>query len=104
MEALQQGTVQMIAPSFPNMSQLSPSWMVLDLPFAFLTHEAANNGFKQLTSNKEPIIHPADLAGQHLRTMRSRLLEAEFQANIPLPVLAVYHYLTSEVDSLDLAA
>jgi C4-dicarboxylate-binding protein DctP len=105
-EALQKGNVQMIAPSFPNMSELSPSWMVLDLPYAFLTQEAAkeafegkigkklfeqlaqvnmvglaywNNGFKQLTSNKGPIIHPADLMGQHLRTMRSSLLDAEFQ-------------------------
>jgi C4-dicarboxylate-binding protein DctP len=105
-EALQQGNVQMIAPSFPNMSEILPSWMVLDLPYAFLTHEAAreafegrigtllfhqleqvnmvglaywSSGFKQLTSNKGPILHPADLKGQHFRTMRSRLLDAEFQ-------------------------
>jgi tripartite ATP-independent transporter DctP family solute receptor len=105
-EALQTGSVQMIAPSFPNLSELAPSWMALDLPYAFLTHEAAqeafdgklgqtlfshlekqnivglaywNNGFKQITSNKGPILHPSDFKGQHLRTMRSRLLEAEFQ-------------------------
>jgi tripartite ATP-independent transporter DctP family solute receptor len=125
-EALQQGNVQMIAPSFPNMSELLPSWMVLDLPYAFLTHEAAkeafegkigtrlfeqleqvnmvglaywNNGFKQLTSNKGPILHPADLKGQHLRTMRSSLLDAEFQMlgarTTQMPFNLVYHGLES---------
>ncbi|MCR8636559.1 DctP family TRAP transporter solute-binding subunit [Paenibacillus radicis (ex Xue et al. 2023)] len=105
-EALQKGNVQMIAPSFPNLSEVLPSWMVLDLPYAFLTQEAVqeafegkigkllfeqlnqvnmvglaywNSGFKQLTSNKGPILQPDDLKGQHLRTMRSTLLDAEFQ-------------------------
>jgi tripartite ATP-independent transporter DctP family solute receptor len=103
--ALEQGRVQMIAPSFPNMSELLPSWMALDLPYAFLTHEAAQeafdgkigttlfnqldqvnmvglaywaNGFKQITSNKGPLVHPSDFKGLHFRTMRSRLLDAEF--------------------------
>ncbi|WP_282937175.1 DctP family TRAP transporter solute-binding subunit [Paenibacillus sp. RC67] len=105
-DALQQGSVQMIAPSFPNLSELVPSWMALDLPFAFPTNEAVQeafegpigstlfgqlervnmvgmaywgNGFKQITSNKGPIIHPIDLKGQHFRTMRSKLLDAEFR-------------------------
>ncbi|MCS7460729.1 DctP family TRAP transporter solute-binding subunit [Paenibacillus doosanensis] len=104
--ALQQGSVQMIAPSFPNLSDLLPSWMALDLPFAFLSEEAVQeafdgkigqtlldqlqtvdmkgmafwgNGFKQMTSSKGPIIHPSDLKGQHFRTMRSKLLDAEFR-------------------------
>ncbi|MBE1441660.1 DctP family TRAP transporter solute-binding subunit [Paenibacillus sp. OAS669] len=105
-DALQQGSVQMIAPSFPNLSELLPSWMALDLPFAFPTNEAVQeafqgeigstlfgqlervnmvgmafwgNGFKQLTSNIGPIVHPSDLRGQHFRTMRSKLLDAEFR-------------------------
>ncbi|WP_028552214.1 DctP family TRAP transporter solute-binding subunit [Paenibacillus sp. UNC451MF] len=105
-QALQQGNVQMIAPSFPNLSELLPSWMALDLPFAFPTNDAVQeafegsigttlfeqlervnmmgmaywgNGFKQITSNKGPIVHPIDLKGQHFRTMRSKLLDAEFR-------------------------
>jgi tripartite ATP-independent transporter DctP family solute receptor len=104
-EALQDGHVQMIAPSFPNLSEILPEWMVLDLPYAFLTHEAAqeafdgkigrtlfdhlekvnmvglaywSNGFKQITSSKGPLVHPSDFKGLHFRTMRSKLLDAEF--------------------------
>ncbi|WP_243633304.1 DctP family TRAP transporter solute-binding subunit [Paenibacillus xerothermodurans] len=105
-EVLKQGNVQMIAPSFPNLSKLQPAWMVLDLPFAFLSHEAVReafdgklgrmlfnqlqqedmvglaywgNGFKQMTNSGRPILRPSDLRGQHIRTMRSDLLERAFQ-------------------------
>jgi tripartite ATP-independent transporter DctP family solute receptor len=105
-KALQEGHVQMIAPSFPNLSVLQPGWMALDLPYAFLTHEAVQeafngkigrvlfdqldrvdmvgmafwgNGFKQMTSNQRPLVHPSDFKGLHFRTMRSKLLDAEFR-------------------------
>ncbi|WP_345774043.1 DctP family TRAP transporter solute-binding subunit [Paenibacillus sp. H1-7] len=129
-QALQQGNVQMIAPSFPNLSEWLPSWMALDLPFAFLTHDAVQeafegkigmtlfgqlekvnmvgmaywgNGFKQMTSNKGPIILPSDLKGQHFRTMRSKLLDAEFRMfdmrTTEMPFNQVYRsYETGMVD------
>jgi tripartite ATP-independent transporter DctP family solute receptor len=104
-EALKKGSVQMIAPASSKLSTLFPEWQVLDLPFAFPTYAAVaeafegdignhlfklvekenfkglafwNNGFKQVTSNKRPLMHPSDFSGQHFRIMPSAVIEEQF--------------------------
>jgi tripartite ATP-independent transporter DctP family solute receptor len=106
MEALQRGNVQMIAPSFSNISEVIPEWAVMDLPFAFQSDEAVDeafngpigqilfqsleakgmvglgywaNGFQQMTSNKGPLIHPLNFKGLHIRILPSKVIESQFR-------------------------
>lgn len=103
--ALKNGQVDFIAPSTSNLVALSPQWGVLDLPFAFPSYEAMqeglngkigeqllhslqkedikglahwSNGFKQLTSNKGPIYTPEDIKGQSFRIMQSDIIQSQF--------------------------
>jgi C4-dicarboxylate-binding protein DctP len=103
--ALKDGQVQIIAPSTSKLSELSPKWGVLDLPFAFSSYEAMkqgihgtlgqklldslqeqkikglahwSNGFKQFTTNIGPLREPAALKGQKLRIMPSEIIQAQF--------------------------
>jgi tripartite ATP-independent transporter DctP family solute receptor len=123
-EALQNGSVQMIAPSFSNISEIDPSWMIFDLPFAFPSDEAVNeatqgdigkrlfaslasrrivglafwnNGFRQITSNKGPIIRPSDLKGLKFRIQPSRVIEDQYRLfdakTFPLPFNQIYRSL-----------
>jgi C4-dicarboxylate-binding protein DctP len=123
-EALLRGNVQMIAPAFPNISELSPAWMVMDLPFAFLSNDAVKeafegeigailieklkskniigmafwgNGFKQMTSNIGPLVHPADFKGQRFRILPSKVIEEYFRQmdakTFPIPFNQVYRHL-----------
>ncbi|WCM14611.1 DctP family TRAP transporter solute-binding subunit [Priestia filamentosa] len=103
--ALEEGTVQMIAPATSKLQMLSPKWGVLDLPFIFPNEEAVrnglegsigkellqtfdgtdikglalwSNGFKQLTTNEKVIKKPKDVSGQKFRIMQSPVLDAQF--------------------------
>lgn len=105
-EALKSGAVQLIAPATSKISGTFPDWQVLDLPFAFkdlqqvhaftdgangqklfaeLKQEGIlglaiwDNGFKQLTNNKHPLVKPADFAGLRFRVMPSKVLEEQFR-------------------------
>jgi tripartite ATP-independent transporter DctP family solute receptor len=106
MNALIEGDVQMIAPAFSKVTPLFPEWQVLDLPYAFPNHKALeeafsgeigeqlfqlleqqnikglafwDNGFKQITSSKRPLILPEDFEGQRFRIMPSKLIEAQYR-------------------------
>lgn len=106
-EALQRGDIQMIAPSFSNLTNISPAWLAMDLPFAFLDQKAVdealngdigrrlfqtlvphkmvgvaywNNGFKQMTSNMRPLMTPKDFQGQIFRILPSTMIAGQFQA------------------------
>ncbi|MFD3450393.1 TRAP transporter substrate-binding protein [Microbacteriaceae bacterium 4G12] len=103
--ALKSGQVQIIAPSTSKLGMFSPKWGVLDLPFAFPSYEALqeglngkigellleslktndikglahwSNGFKQITSNKGPICTPKDINGQSFRIMQSNVIQSQF--------------------------
>ncbi|RAP76319.1 DctP family TRAP transporter solute-binding subunit [Paenibacillus montanisoli] len=105
-EALQHGSIQMIAPSFSNISSLSPPWLLMDLPFAFPSDDAVSeafqgdigkrlmdllersnivglafweNGFRQLTSSKGPIKTPEDLRNLRFRIQPSRVIDAQYR-------------------------
>ncbi|WP_372663392.1 DctP family TRAP transporter solute-binding subunit [Cohnella sp.] len=104
-EALQRGRVQMIAPSFSNISEVVPEWMVMDLPFAFQNEAAVEqafqstigdillrklepegiiglgfwgNGFQQMTSNRGLLVHPEDFRDLRFRILPSKVIEAQF--------------------------
>ncbi|HTG68850.1 MAG TPA: DctP family TRAP transporter solute-binding subunit [Candidatus Udaeobacter sp.] len=105
--ALQSGAIQMIAPSFSNMSVVDPAWLAMDLPFAFADQQAVNaalqgelgrrllgtlnahkvqgaafwaNGFKQMTSSVRPLQVPEDFRNQTFRIQPSQMLVSQFQA------------------------
>ncbi|UOF92525.1 DctP family TRAP transporter solute-binding subunit [Fodinisporobacter ferrooxydans] len=105
-DALKQGNVQMIAPSFSIISNQIPEWMVMDLPFAFPNDQAVQaafhgaigqellqtlqsknmigmafwgNGFRQITNDKRPIIQPKDFNGINFRIEQSKVMEDKFR-------------------------
>lgn len=106
MQALLDGRVDLIAPSTGKLAELFPVWQAFDLPYAFSDHETVvramegpigeklfqvlrrrsliglamwDNGFKQMTSAKGPLILPADFAGQRFRVQPSRVLVEQFR-------------------------
>lgn len=125
-DALMNGNIHMIAPAFSKISQYVPAWQAFDLPYAFLTDEAVqeafdgeigeilskklknknmiglsywSNGFKQMTSGRGPLVHPADFKGQQFRIMPSHVIEAQFRLfgakAVAIPFDEVYRGLES---------
>ncbi|MGF7086201.1 C4-dicarboxylate-binding protein DctP [Kroppenstedtia sanguinis] len=115
MDALMQGDVQMIAPTYSNLTDFMPEWQVLDLPFIFRNHDDVervftgpvgnhllklleeknikgmafwSNGFKQMISNEKSLVHLEDFQGQTFRIMPSPVIEEQFQlfGGHPIPV------------------
>jgi len=108
------GTVQMAAPSFSKFTGLVPQLGLFDLPFLFkdenhlhkvLDGEVGkklldmvtkkgyvalaywDNGFKQLTDSKRPLIKPEDCRGLKFRVMSSKVLIEQFKALGAIPVV-----------------
>lgn len=106
-QALLDGQVQLIAPSTGKLAELFPAWQVFDLPYAFPDQAAVveamegpvgqklfrtlqrrglrglamwDNGWKQMTSSKRPLVMPADFAGQRFRVQPTRVLVEQFKA------------------------
>ncbi|WP_050615573.1 DctP family TRAP transporter solute-binding subunit [Bacillus testis] len=113
LRALQNGDIQMIAPSFSKMTRLIPKWEVLDLPYLFRDYEDVrrvftgkagdalldmldkedikglalwSNGFKQITTANKPVRELADLKGLTIRTMDSDMLAKQFELAGARPV------------------
>ena len=107
LKALRLNSVQMAAPSFSKFGKIVPQLALFDLPFLFrdINHLHAvqdgevgqalkdkvsakgiialdfwDNGFKQLSSSKKPLLNPEDAKGQKFRIMSSKVLEAQFHA------------------------
>lgn len=105
-EALKRGDVQMIAPSYTNMTDIVPEWKILDLPYLFRDYDHAkmilsgeigqdllhylddknmkglafwSNGFKQMTSSVHPLTEPEDFKNQTFRIMVGDVLKRQFQ-------------------------
>jgi C4-dicarboxylate-binding protein DctP len=107
MEALQMGSVQMLAPSLAKFGPLGvKEYEAFDMPFIFPDQQALtrvtegpvgkwffskldpkgirglaywDNGFKQMTANK-PLRTPADFRGLKMRIQSSKVLDAQFRA------------------------
>lgn len=105
-EALQNGEIEMIAPAFSKLTNLSPSWQILDLPFIFENEKEANealrgqlgeslfdelkpfgihglafwaNGFKQMTNSVRPLKNPEDFQDLRFRVMPSTVIQRQFE-------------------------
>jgi C4-dicarboxylate-binding protein DctP len=117
MEALQLGSVQMLAPTPGKFGPMGlREFEVLDLPFLFDDIEEEHrvtqgtvgkkmlgllaskgvtglafwdNGFKEMTSNK-PIRTPDDFKGQKFRIQSSKVIDAQFRALGAIPQVMAY--------------
>jgi len=117
MEALQLGSVQMLAPSVSKFGPLGvPVFEVFDLPYIFPNREVLNrvingplgrnllerlqskgitglaywdNGFKVMSANK-PLHLPADFRGLKMRIKSSKVLEAQMRALGALPQVMAF--------------
>ncbi len=106
--------VQMAAPSFSKFTGLVPQLALFDLPFLFndadhlhkvLDGEVGqkllkmvdkkgyvalaywDNGFKQMSDSKRPLIRPEDAKGLKFRVMSSKVLVEQFKAIDAIPVV-----------------
>jgi len=107
LDALQKGAVQIIAPTTSKLSSLAPQWQLLDLPYLFENEEQVHraldgeigkklfatleshnihplafwdNGFKQMTNSRRPLVYPGDFTGLTFRVMiNSQVLEEQFR-------------------------
>lgn len=125
LDALKQGDIQMIAPSYTNMTDIVPEWKVLDLPFLFQDYNHAraiftgeigeellhyldekdmkglafwSNGFKQMTSSDHPLIEPADFENQTFRIMSGDVLKTQFRLLGATPVTTSFTEVYSSLE------
>lgn len=127
LQALQNGLVQMIAPATSKLSGLYPQWQVLDIPYAFedvnAVHAAMSgyigsqlceglkqsniqalafwdNGFKQMTNSRRPLIDTDDFKGLSFRVMmNSQVLKKEFEILNAFAVEGPFNELYRVLDS-----
>ncbi len=125
--ALEENKVQLIAPANSKLGEIFPELQIFDLPYAFASVEQAHraldgeigkkiaatigkknllvlaywdNGFKQMTNSRRPLIYPADFYGLTFRVMmNSNVLEEQFRSfgakAVQLPFNEVYKALAS---------
>lgn len=117
LEALQLGSVQMLAPSLAKFGPLGVrEFEVFDLPYMFDSYDELHkvtegpvgkqlmakldskgiiglafwdNGFKVMTDNK-PLREPADFRGQKMRIQSSKVLDAQFRALGAIPQVMAF--------------
>lgn len=104
-EALQDGEIQMIAPTNSKMTSLLPDWQILDLPYLIETQDQLknvlhgdlsqkllgelesidvkgltfwSNGFKQIAASSSPIIEVEQFQNKRIRMMPSDILRKQF--------------------------
>ncbi len=124
--ALQGGTQEFTAPSTATLAGLVKEFGVIGLPFSFANEKEADavldgpfgkkllaqlparglvglafweNGFRNVTNSKRPIVHAEDIAGLKVRTMQNSLYIDMFGglgANaVPMPVTELFGALES---------
>lgn len=106
LEALLSGKVQMIAPATAKLAELVPAFQVFDLPYAFPDEASVltamegpvgrrllaglrrqgmvglamwDNGWKEMTSYRRPLLLPADFRGQTFRVQPGSILQSQFE-------------------------
>ncbi|MBZ4688580.1 MAG: dicarboxylate transporter, DctP subunit [Clostridiales bacterium] len=105
-EALQMGTLDMTLVSTAPLAGFSNAFLVFDLPFIFEDRESAykvldgefgtdmlnslensgikglaywENGFRNVTNSRRPVVHPSDMEGMKIRTMENKIHMASFR-------------------------
>lgn len=121
----------MIAPSFSKMTKQIPTWQVLDLPYLFHTNEDVekvlngrvgeqllnqlnhanikglafwNNGFKQMISERKPLIHVDDFKNLKVRAMPSNVLQSQFELLGASSITTSFDELYSEIENHEIDA
>lgn len=106
-QELKRNNIQMAAPSFSKFTPIVKEFNLWDVPFIFRDNEHLHNvmdgevgqilkdkiaqkgfialdywdaGFKQFSTNKNPIVLPSDAKGQKIRIMSSKVLEEQMKA------------------------
>lgn len=119
-EALQRGTVEMLAPSLSKFGALVPQFEVFDLPYIFPNRATLHrvmdgaagrdllarlepkgivglafwdNGFKQMSANR-PLRTVSAFAGLRMRVQDSRVLEAQMRALGAVPKVLQFSAVT----------
>lgn len=130
-DALLKGDLQMIAPATSKITSLIPEWQVVDLPFAFenvnevheylygpIGKELMNklidvgmiglgvwdNGFKQMTNNRNPIVYPKDVKGLRFRIMPSDIIHKQFELIGALPQAYAFNEVFQRLESKEIDA
>ncbi len=126
LKALQNGDVQMIAPTFSKMTDTIPAWQVLDLPYLFHTDKDVekvlngkvgeqllnqsnhanvkglafwNNGFKQMIAERKPLVQIEDFKNLKIRAMPSQVLQSQFKLLGASSVKTSFDELYSEIEN-----
>lgn len=106
-QELKRNNIQMAAPSFSKFTPIVKEFNLWDVPFIFRDNEHLHkvmdgevgqilkdkiaqkgfialdywdSGFKQFSTNKNPIVLPSDAKGQKIRIMSSKVLEEQMKA------------------------
>ncbi|MBM7649424.1 tripartite ATP-independent transporter DctP family solute receptor [Bacillus ectoiniformans] len=106
-EAVQLGNVEMVIPAMPAIAGFNKKFMVFDLPFLFNSKENAykaldgelgdillkdleknglkglafaENGYRHMSNNKQPITKPSDMDGIKIRTLENPLHTDTFKS------------------------
>lgn len=131
LKALQNNDVQMIAPTFSKLTNTLPTWEVLNLPYLFHTDEQVekvlngrvgeqllnqlnhvnikglafwNNGFKQMISEKKPLLKWEDFKNLKIRAMPSRILQSQFELMGASSVHTSFDELYKEIEQHEIDA
>lgn len=131
LQALQNGTIQMIAPTISKMTDKLPDWQVLDLPFVIETNEQTyaalngklseklldelkqievkgltfwNNGFKQIATKDTPVLEVEQFKGLRIRTMPSDILSEQFRLVGATPIVTTFNDLYSQLANDEVTA
>lgn len=129
--ALQEGDVQMIAPTISKMTEELPSWQVLDLPFLFENDEQVyevlhgplseqllkelesihihgltfwHNGFKQIAAKNGPMLETSDFIGLTMRSMSSKVLIKQIQLLHADPIVTSFNDLYASIQNKNIAS
>lgn len=116
-KALKSGEVQIAFPSFSKFAPIVPSMELFDLPFLFEDADHVHrvmdgevgqilkekvkvagyvplnfwdSGFKQFTSNRQPVLTPEDAKGMRIRIMTSKVLEEQMRSMGANPQVLAY--------------
>ncbi|KGR87624.1 C4-dicarboxylate ABC transporter [Ureibacillus massiliensis 4400831 = CIP 108448 = CCUG 49529] len=126
LQALKEGEIQMIAPSFSKMTDYLPNWQVLDLPFLVEDEEQLekvltgnlskqllseldslnikgltfwSNGFKQIATSGTPIIELQDFWHKKVRMMSSDILKEQYLLLRAKPVDTTFDTLYNDLEN-----
>lgn len=130
-QALINNDVQMIAPSFSKVTDILPTWQVLDLPFLFETEKDVeqiltgpygeqllnqlntfnvkglgfwHNGFKQMLNTEGLLQKTENFKGLKIRAMPSNVLQMQFKLLNAFPVATSFNEVYEELERQEIDA